>query len=107
MLLPKELLDEVLAKRHNDPPSKGTAVPTVGKSPPKQQSASKSEKCCDEGPCCLKDGPCCLARNPYALGAPPAEVATLHGYGAISPDVARALAHGGTWQRLLVDPNSG
>ncbi|HLS48718.1 MAG TPA: HNH endonuclease signature motif containing protein, partial [Actinomycetaceae bacterium] len=45
--------------------------------------------------------------NPYGLGAPPAEVAELQGYGPISPDVARALALGGTWQRLLVDPDSG
>jgi hypothetical protein len=34
-------------------------------------------------------------------------VAALDGYGPISPDVARALALGGTWQRLVTDPRSG
>src|SRR5690625_2956284 len=39
---------------------------------------------------------------------PLVEVAELHGYGPITPDVARALAHsGGTWQRLVTDPLSG
>lgn len=39
---------------------------------------------------------------------PPVEVAELDGYGPITPDVARALAHsGGTWQRLVTDPLSG
>ena len=39
---------------------------------------------------------------------PPVEVAELDGYGPITPDVARALAHsGGTWRRLVTDPLSG
>ena len=38
----------------------------------------------------------------------PAEVAELDGYGPITPDVARGLAHsGGTWRRLVTDPLSG
>ncbi|UNX53993.1 HNH endonuclease [Georgenia sp. TF02-10] len=37
----------------------------------------------------------------------PGEVAELAGYGPISPDVARALAAGGTWRRLVTDPLSG
>ena len=36
-----------------------------------------------------------------------AEVAELDGYGPITPDVARALALGGTWRRLVTDPGSG
>jgi hypothetical protein len=36
-----------------------------------------------------------------------ADVAVLDGYGPISPDVARALALGGTWRRLVTDPLSG
>src|SRR5699024_10638850 len=41
-------------------------------------------------------------------GPVPAEVAELDGYGPITPDVARALAHAGrTWQRLVTDPLCG
>src|SRR5690625_2029995 len=127
--LPPELLDDAAGGRHRDPPPKGTTVSTNGKSmstgtgaapPPGRngetalvressppQPPPAAQPCCDEGPCCLKDGPCCNELNPYGLGAPPAEVAELQGYGPISPDVARALALGGTWQRLLVDPHSG
>ncbi|MPV37564.1 HNH endonuclease signature motif containing protein, partial [Georgenia subflava] len=35
------------------------------------------------------------------------EVAVLHGYGPITGDVARALAVGGTWRRLVTDPVTG
>ncbi len=35
------------------------------------------------------------------------EVAVLEGYGPVTPDVARALAMGGLWQRLVTDPTSG
>ncbi|WP_341358546.1 DUF222 domain-containing protein [Georgenia sp. M64] len=38
---------------------------------------------------------------------PPAGVATLTGYGPITPDVARALAAGGTWRRIVTDPLTG
>jgi hypothetical protein len=41
------------------------------------------------------------------LDLPPAPVAELEGYGPITPDVARALALGGTWQRLVTDPATG
>lgn len=34
-------------------------------------------------------------------------VAVLGRYGPVSPDVARALALGGTWRRLITDPESG
>ncbi|PFG38530.1 uncharacterized protein DUF222 [Georgenia soli] len=37
----------------------------------------------------------------------PAEAAHLDGYGPITPDIARALAAGGTWRRLITDPLSG
>lgn len=37
----------------------------------------------------------------------PGEVAVLEGYGPVTPDVARALAMGGVWQRLVTDPTSG
>lgn len=37
----------------------------------------------------------------------PTEVAVLHGYGPITPDVARAIAMGGLWQRLVTDPTDG
>lgn len=36
-----------------------------------------------------------------------APVAILEGYGPITPDVARAIAMGGTWQRLVTDPAHG
>src|SRR5690625_1875254 len=129
VVLPPELLDDAKGGRHRDPPAQGTAVSSNGKSvsavpgavPPPGTNGEAAPvpegsppppvpaeaPCCDEGPCCLKDGPCCNELNPYGLGAPPAEVAELQGYGPISPDVARALALGGTWQRLLVDPDSG
>jgi len=35
------------------------------------------------------------------------EVALLEGYGPVTPDVARALAMGGVWRRLVTDPTSG
>ncbi|WP_143426991.1 HNH endonuclease [Georgenia soli] len=35
------------------------------------------------------------------------EAAHLDGYGPITPDIARALAAGGTWRRLITDPLSG
>ena len=38
---------------------------------------------------------------------PPADVATLAGYGPITPEVARALAAGGTWRRIVTDPLTG
>ncbi|WP_454084707.1 HNH endonuclease signature motif containing protein [Georgenia sp. Marseille-Q6866] len=41
------------------------------------------------------------------LDREPAEVATLEGYGPISPAVARAVALGGTWRRIVTDPLSG
>ncbi|WP_152188641.1 HNH endonuclease [Georgenia satyanarayanai] len=41
------------------------------------------------------------------LDREPAEVATLEGYGPISPAVARAMALGGTWRRIVTDPLSG
>ncbi len=44
---------------------------------------------------------------PRCLMQEPAAVAELHGYGPITPDVARALALGGTWERLVIDPRSG
>lgn len=34
-------------------------------------------------------------------------MAELDGYGPITPDVARALALGGTWSRLITDPDTG
>jgi hypothetical protein len=34
-------------------------------------------------------------------------VAELDGYGPITPDVARALALGGVWKRLVTDPSTG
>ncbi|WP_341360788.1 DUF222 domain-containing protein [Georgenia sp. M64] len=37
----------------------------------------------------------------------PAQVAELRGYGPITPDVARALATGGVWRRLVTDPLTG
>lgn len=41
------------------------------------------------------------------LDREPAEVATLEGYGPISPAVARAMALGGTWRRIVTDPLTG
>ncbi|MBD8063127.1 HNH endonuclease signature motif containing protein [Oceanitalea stevensii] len=41
------------------------------------------------------------------LDREPAEVATLEGYGPISPAVARAAALGGTWRRIVTDPLTG
>ncbi|WP_127127584.1 HNH endonuclease signature motif containing protein [Georgenia sp. SYP-B2076] len=38
---------------------------------------------------------------------PPAEVAELSGYGPITPDVARAIALGGTWRRIVTDALTG
>lgn len=35
------------------------------------------------------------------------EVAELDGYGPVTPEVARALALGGTWTRLITDPDTG
>ena len=35
------------------------------------------------------------------------EAALLEGYGPIDPDLARALARGGVWRRLVTDPASG
>ncbi|WP_193721592.1 HNH endonuclease signature motif containing protein, partial [Georgenia subflava] len=49
--------------------------------------------------------------DPTTAAEPPdgplPEVAVLHGYGPISGDVARALAAGGTWRRLITDPVTG
>lgn len=42
-----------------------------------------------------------------ALARARADVAELHGYGPIAPAVARAIALGGTWTRLVTDPASG
>ncbi|GAA1624818.1 HNH endonuclease signature motif containing protein [Georgenia ruanii] len=42
-----------------------------------------------------------------ACDLPTAEVAELDGYGPITPSVARALAAGGTWRRIVTDPLSG
>ncbi|MBD8063498.1 HNH endonuclease signature motif containing protein [Oceanitalea stevensii] len=42
-----------------------------------------------------------------ALDRDPEPVAELDGYGPIPPIVARALAAGGTWRRLLTDPTTG
>ncbi|UNX56394.1 HNH endonuclease [Georgenia sp. TF02-10] len=47
------------------------------------------------------------AGRDLVLDPEPGEVAELAGYGPISPDVARALAAGGTWRRLITDPLSG
>ncbi|PYF97388.1 protein of unknown function [Georgenia satyanarayanai] len=41
------------------------------------------------------------------LDREPAEIATLEGYGPISPAVARAAALGGTWRRIVTDPLTG
>ncbi len=41
------------------------------------------------------------------LDREPAEVAVLEGYGPISPAVARAVALGGTWRRIVSDPLTG
>lgn len=38
---------------------------------------------------------------------PTAQVAILGGYGPVTPDVAQALAAGGTWKRIVTDPLSG
>lgn len=49
-------------------------------------------------------------RDPMPPAAGPIgtlQVAVLDGYGPITPDVARALALGGTWQRLITDPATG
>ncbi|MBD8063021.1 HNH endonuclease signature motif containing protein [Oceanitalea stevensii] len=48
-------------------------------------------------------------RNPgaTALDRDPEPVAELDGYGPIPPIIARALATGGTWRRLLTDPVTG
>ena len=46
------------------------------------------------------------AADPLA-DVPVREVAMLEGYGPVTPDVARALAMGGVWQRLVTDPTSG
>lgn len=35
------------------------------------------------------------------------EAAVLEGYGPVDPELARALARGGTWRRLVTDPLSG
>lgn len=49
-----------------------------------------------------------IVDEPAWPGAQMAEVAELEGYGAITPDIARALAATGTtWQRLVTDPLSG
>ncbi|WP_413454297.1 DUF222 domain-containing protein [Georgenia phoenicis] len=42
-----------------------------------------------------------------ALDRDPEPVAELDGYGPIPPIIARALATGGTWRRLLTDPATG
>ena len=39
-----------------------------------------------------------------ALDREPVAVAELEGYGPVPPEVARALAAGGTWRRLVTDP---
>lgn len=39
-----------------------------------------------------------------ALERDPVAVAELEGYGPVPPEVARALAAGGTWRRLVTDP---
>lgn len=38
---------------------------------------------------------------------PDGPVAEIDGVGAVTPEVARALAAGGTWRRIVVDPYSG
>ncbi|MEE6287921.1 DUF222 domain-containing protein [Georgenia sp. MJ173] len=40
----------------------------------------------------------------HALDREPVPVADLEGYGPVPPEVARALAAGGTWRRLVTDP---
>ncbi|UNX56179.1 HNH endonuclease [Georgenia sp. TF02-10] len=51
--------------------------------------------------------PASTAGRDLDIDPEPGEVAELAGYGPISPDVARALAAGGTWRRLITDPLSG
>ena len=46
-------------------------------------------------------------KNQLTPQASRAQVADLDGYGPITPDVARALALGGVWSRLVTDPASG
>ncbi|WP_248259467.1 DUF222 domain-containing protein, partial [Georgenia sp. EYE_87] len=41
------------------------------------------------------------------VGGEPVPAAYLEGYGPITPDLARALAAGGTWRRLITDPVTG
>ncbi|MCK6212767.1 13E12 repeat family protein, partial [Georgenia sp. EYE_87] len=41
------------------------------------------------------------------VGGEPVPAAYLEGYGPITPDLARALAAGGTWRRLVTDPVTG
>ncbi|MPV36686.1 HNH endonuclease signature motif containing protein [Georgenia subflava] len=50
------------------------------------------------------EGPAIATEPP---DGPLPEVAVLHGYGPITGDVARALAAGGTWRRLITDPVTG
>ncbi len=45
--------------------------------------------------------------DPLAHSVDPTAVAELDGYGPITPAVARAIALGGTWTRLVTDPESG
>lgn len=40
----------------------------------------------------------------HALERDPEPVAEIEGYGPVSPEVARALAAGGVWRRLITDP---
>ncbi|MDD9207171.1 HNH endonuclease, partial [Georgenia sp. 10Sc9-8] len=42
-----------------------------------------------------------------AVDSPSGAVAHLEGYGPLPPEVARALAQGGAWRRLVTDPLSG
>ncbi|UNX53799.1 13E12 repeat family protein [Georgenia sp. TF02-10] len=59
------------------------------------------------GPVTGSGAPAAVAGRDLDLDPEPGEVAELAGYGPLSPDVARALAAGGTWRRLVTDPLSG
>src|SRR5690606_5132105 len=82
------LLPAAELERPDHPPGQppGTAPPVAGAPPPGEAPAE------DLIPC---------------LGLPPSEVAELEGYGPLTPDIARALAAGNPWRRLLTDPLTG
>lgn len=113
--------------RDHPPPPQGTAVPTAAEDP--GRTASKGERP-NSGANGANGSNGAIGDNEHigdigdiedrgrggswdpdarwrCLTQPPAEVAELHGYGPITPDVARALTLGGTWQRLILDPASG